>query len=141
MIAVTDQDWKIIDVLKSDSRMAIREIAKKTKLRPSTVHNRIQKMKENGIIEKFTLKLDNSKANENFIVFLFVLTAKNIENTKFKDFRIKEVLGVTGDYDLLLKCKFKDIVEFNEFLIQFRDNNPITKTLSMISTCTLKEEL
>ncbi len=141
MIAVTDQDWKIIDVLKSDSRMAIREIAKKTKLRPSTVHNRIQKMKENGIIEKFTLKLDNSKANENFIVFLFVLTAKNIENTKFKDFRIKEVFGVTGDYDLLLKCKFKDIVEFNEFLIQFRDNNPITKTLSMISTCTLKEEL
>ena len=141
MIAVTDQDWKIIEVLKSDSRMPIREIAKKTKLRPSTVHNRIQKMKESGIIDKFTLKLDNGKANENFIVFLFVLTANNIENAKFKDSRIKEVFGVTGDYDLLLKCKFKDIVEFNEFLIQFRGNNPITKTLSMISTCTLKEEL
>ncbi len=140
-MAVTDQDWKIIEVLKSDSRMPIREIAKKTKLRPSTVHNRIQKLKGNGIIDKFTVKLDNGKANENFIVFLFVLTSSNIDGTKFKDSRIKEAFGVTGDYDLLLKCKFRDIVEFNEFLIKFRDDNPVTKTLSMISTCTLKEEM
>lgn len=138
---ITDQDWKIINVLKDNSRMSIRDIAKVTKLRPSTVHNRIKKLRENNVIEKFTLKLNNKLAGQDFVVFLFALTSGYIDNNKFKDPRIKEVFGVTGEYDLFLKCKFKDIMEFNDFLIQFREENPITKTQSMVSTCVLKEDI
>ena len=33
-----NKDIKIIEILKHDSRLPIREIAKQTKIRPSTVH-------------------------------------------------------------------------------------------------------
>ena len=42
---VDDKDFAIIQVLKENSRLPIRDIAKKTKLRPSTVNQRILKLK------------------------------------------------------------------------------------------------
>ena len=47
-----DKDKKILDVLREDSRLSIRDIAKKTSLRPSTVHDRITKLKKDNVIEK-----------------------------------------------------------------------------------------
>ena len=58
------KDIKIISVLREDSRMAIRDIAKKTSLRPSTVHDRIKKLEEEKVIEKFTVKLNNKSVEE-----------------------------------------------------------------------------
>jgi len=59
----------------------------------------------------------------------------------FRDEHIKEVFGVTGDYDLMMKMKFKDIEDFNKFIIKFRKDNEIETTTTMISTVEIKEEL
>jgi DNA-binding Lrp family transcriptional regulator len=106
---IEDKDWKILEVLRENSRLPIRDIAKKTSLRPSTVHDRISKLKEEKVIEKFTVKLNNKAVNENFIVFMFIATSKDLESTFFFNNHIKEVFGVTGEYDLILKLKFGDI--------------------------------
>ena len=79
------KDIKIINTLKQNSRESIRNIAKKTNLRPSTVHQRIQKLVKNEVIEKFTLKLDNKAVEENFIVFVLIKTEKDIENRVFAE--------------------------------------------------------
>lgn len=136
-----DKDIKIIEVLKENSRLPIRDIAKKTNLRPSTVHDRINKLKEDDIIEKFTVKLNNKEINENFIVFMFITTSKDLEPGFFNNKHIKEVFGVTGDYDLVLKLKFKDIEDFNKFIIDLRKNKSIIKTTTMIATINIKEEI
>jgi len=137
------KDMKIIEVLKGNSRLSIREIAKKTNIRPSTVHQRILKLKQQKVIEKFTIKLDNKSVDENFIVFMLVKTkpttifgSKIINNPQ-----IKEIFGVTGDYDLIFKLKFKDVVDFNDFVIKFRKDNPIESTSTMVVTTDVKEEI
>jgi DNA-binding Lrp family transcriptional regulator len=135
------KDTLILAELKNNSRQTVREIAKKTKLRPSTVHLRMQKLLSVGVIEKFTLKLDNKKAEENFIVFILISTNKLIPNSFFSSRHIKEVFGITGEYDLIMKCKFKDIDEFNTFVLGFRNYPQIDKTVTMVATVTLKEEL
>ena len=135
------KDLKIIEVLKENSRLAIRDIAKKTGIRPSTVHQRIQKLSENKVIEKFTLKLSNKSVDENFIVFMYLSTSQDLPSSFFADKHIKEAFGVTGEYDLLLKLKFKDIVEFNDYLINLRKNKAITKTITSVATIGIKEEL
>ncbi len=140
-MSIDNKDNKIIEELKRDSRSSIRDIAKKTSIRPSTVHQRITKLKENGIIEKFTVKLNNKLVEENFIVFMFVNTEENLDQTFFKNKYIKEAFGITGEYDLLLKLKFKDVEEFNDFVIEFRKKHPVAKTITMVGTITLKEEL
>jgi len=138
---IEDKDWKILEVLRENSRLPIRDIAKKTNLRPSTVHDRISKLKEDKVIEKFTVKLNNKAVNENFIVFMFVTTSKDLEPIFFNNTHIKEVFGVTGEYDLLLKLKFGNIDEFNKFVIDLRKNKSIEKTITMVATIDIKEEI
>jgi len=135
------KDRKIIEQLKENSRASIRDIAKKTGIRPSTVHSRINKLKKENIIEKFTVKLNNEKVNEDFIVFVLLRSKKEIDNKIFKVDAVKEVFGITGEYDLLMKLKFSDINVFNKFIIGFRKQNELTKTLTMVSTTVIKEEV
>lgn len=136
-----DRDKKIISELKKNSRESIRDIAKTTNLRPSTVHQRIKKLKQSGLIERFTVKLNNKLAEENFIVFMFVATEEEIDPNIFKEKQIKEVFGITGEYDLLLKLKFKDVEDFNNYILEFRKKSGVKKTITMVATITLKEEL
>jgi|TARA_B100001971_G_C17881303_1_gene378237 DNA-binding Lrp family transcriptional regulator len=135
------KDHLIIKVLRDNSRSSVRDIAKLTKLRPSTVHQRLTKLKKNGVIEKFTLKVNNKAMGENFIVFVLVTASKDLDNKVFVDEHIKEVFGVTGEYDLLLKVKFKDVEDFNDFIIKFRKQNNLRKTLTMVVTTNIKEEI
>lgn len=139
-IEIDTSDHKIIVVLRENSRASIRDIAKTTKLRPSTIHLRIQKLIKNNIIEKFTLQLNDKAIGENFIVFMFINTSKDLSKSFFADSRLKEAFGVTGEYDLLLKYKFKDISEFNDYVINLRKNSDIIKTLTTVVTIKLKEE-
>jgi len=133
-----------MDLLKKNSRDPIREIAKKTKIRPSTVHQRIQKLVDKGVIEKFTIKLNNKSVSENFIVLMLVKgnTNEYIGQKILQDNHVKEIFGVTGEYDILIKLKFKDVGDFNNFIIDFRRNRKdIQSTLTMIVTANLKEEI
>ena len=141
---IDDKDRKIIEVLNQNSREPIREIAKITKIRPSTVHQRIQKLIENKVIERFTIKLNNKAVGENFIVFMLVkgTATEYIDNKVLNNKHVKEVFGITGEYDLIVKLKFKDIEEFNDFVLNFRkEKKEIQSTITMIVTTNLKEEI
>jgi len=140
-MSIDNKDKKIIEQLKKDSRASIRNIAKATGIRPSTVHQRIRKLKETNTIEKFTVKLNNKLVDENFIVFMFVSTEKDLDPIVFQDSHIKEVFGITGEYDLLFKLKFKDVEDFNNFVLEFRKRTGVKKTITMVATVTLKEEI
>lgn len=136
-----NKDHKIIEVLRDDSRISIRDLAKKINLRPSTVHQRIKILKQKNIIEKYTLKLNNKAIGENFIVFILANTKKDLDQTTLSNTHIKEVFGITGEYDLIMKLKFKDVEEFNDFIIKFRKETSIRETLTMVVTADIKEEL
>lgn len=138
-----NKDLKIIEILKNNAREPIKDIAKKTAIRPSTVHQRIQRLIKNKVIEKFTIRLNNKAIGENFIAFMLIKgTTSDYINSKFlNDKNVKEVFGVTGEYDILVKLKFKDVEEFNDFIINFRkEMGGIQATLTMVATANIKEE-
>ena len=140
MLRLDKKDLKIIDIIKQNSRLPIRDIAKKAQLKSSTVHLRLQKLIKNRIIEKFTLKLNNQAAEQDFIAFVY-LTAQNLPNTFFSNTNLKEAFHITGEYNLLLKLKFKDISQFNNYLNSLHKNKSITKITTNVVTQNLKEEL
>ncbi len=137
------KDQSILDLLRENSRYSIREIAKKTKIRPSTVHQRMAKLLDSGIIENYTVKLNNLKVGEAFIVFMFVKTppASQLSPHIIQNPHVKEIFGITGEYDILLKMKFKDVSEFNDYLIRFRREEKIETTHTYVATATIKEEI
>ena len=137
------KDMEILEALKQDSRKPIKELSKITGIRPSTIHQRKQKLIENKIIEKFTVKLNNKEVGENFIVLMLVKgkATDYIDSKIINNNHVKEVFGVTGEYDLLMKLKFSDINDFNNFILDFRKNKNIQTTLTMVATANLKEEI
>ncbi|MBS3102726.1 Lrp/AsnC family transcriptional regulator [Candidatus Woesearchaeota archaeon] len=138
------KDLRIIEILKGNSREPVKLIAKKTGMRPSTVHQRIQKLIKSRAIDKFTIKLDNKAVGENFIAFILVKgTTSNYINDMFLNKKnVKEVFGITGEYDVLVKLKFRDVDEFNSFIMNFRKElKGIDTTLTMVVTANIKEEL
>lgn len=134
------KDLQILEQLQIDSRMTVKEIAKKTGIRPSTVHKRILKLKQSGVIKKFSIRLDDKAISENLIVFMLVKTKPAVLLDVLKNRHIKEVYGMTGEYDLLLKLKFKDVEEFNNFIIKFRKEQRVEATLTSVVTARIKED-
>jgi len=129
---MNEKEEKILEELKKDSRKPIKSISKVTRIKPSTVYNIINRLKERGIIERFSVKV---KDQRNFIVFILVNTAQDIS---LEDPCIEEAFGITGEYDLLMKLRFRNVEEFNRFIIRFRKNKNILKTHTFVATATIK---
>ena len=143
-ISLDKKDRKIISVLKGDARASIREISETTGIRPSTVHKRIQKLVDTGVIENFTISLNDEKVGEGFTVHMLISgsTERYLDKKFLKSDHLKGVYGITGEYDMLLKMKFESIGEFNDFLLKFREKHGqhLHRTLTMVQTISLKDE-
>ena len=137
------KDRAILKMLKEDGRMSIRKIANSTGIRPSTVHQRIKKLESTGVIEKFTVLVNDEILGEQLTIFILIsgTPGKYLDSKIFRSSAVKEVHGITGEYDIIMKCKFKDMAEFHNFLIDFRERygQSISKTITMVETTKLKE--
>jgi DNA-binding Lrp family transcriptional regulator len=142
-IELDSKDRAILKLLVSDSRMSIRKIAKATGIRPSTVHQRVKRLVSTGVVKQFTVKIDEEILGEQLTIFILIsgTPGKYLDTKLFKSPSVKEVHGITGEYDIIMKCKFKDMTEFHRFLIDFRERygKSISKTITMVETTKLKE--
>ncbi len=141
---VDEKDRAIIAMLKSDGRATMREIAKAVGMRPSTVHDRIKRMQERGVIKRFTIKVDDELLGDKLVVFMLVsgTADRYLSDDFFEHPAVRAIYGITGEYDLLIKLKFDTMRSFNRFVISFRErySDHINKTVTMVQTTSLKEE-
>ena len=139
-----EKDWKIIDVLFEHSDYTTRKIAKKTNLPQTTVHNRIRKLRELGVIEKFTIKLDPSKIGMTFPVQILVSvdyeklkkqgkSQHDLARELKKLAEVERVDIVTGEIDMLVRARVKDVKDYDQFLLKkFQKIDGIKTTRSLV---------
>ena len=65
-----DINQMIISILREDSSIPFIEIAKKIGISDGTVHIRVRKLIESGIISKFTISVDNNLVGYRILSFL-----------------------------------------------------------------------
>lgn len=132
----------ILKVLEKDGRASVRSISSLTGIRPSTVHSRMERMARAGIIQGYTVKVNPDAVGRGLTVFMLVTgsTGKYLGDEMLADPCIEEAHGVTGEYDLLLKLRFRDMREFNRFIINFRERHEgqVTRTITMVETARIK---
>ena len=138
------KDRKIIDVLKKNSRLSTNEIWKKTGIPQTTVHNRMKKMKENGIIERFTIKLDRRMVGKGLAAYILcTVSYRTSKGEKLSQIdvakkvktlpEVEEVSIVTGEIDLIVKVGVKDVDALNDFVVvKLRDIEGIEKTITSV---------
>ena len=57
-------DKQIIDILKEDSSTSVTSIKKKIKLSETAIRNRILTLKQNGVIKKFTIEINQEQKSK-----------------------------------------------------------------------------
>lgn len=127
MNLIDPTDQKILEIIKEDSRLSSRKIAKKAHLPITTVYNRLKKMEKEEIIKKYSVVLDHKKLGQ--IITVYILVHYNIsvwgkETTKAELHRdllclpcVEEIKYITGEYDIMLKAYVKDMDELNNLIL------------------------
>ena len=72
-----DKDYAVLNVLRKNAKLSTKQIAKKTGIPITTVHNRIKKLESSGIIKGYTTILDN-KLIGNVIAFILISSPQNL---------------------------------------------------------------
>jgi Lrp/AsnC family transcriptional regulator for asnA, asnC and gidA len=136
---VDNVDLKILEILMQDAKKPYTEVAKRVFVSGGTVHVRMNKMEEAGIVEKNTLKVNYAKLGYDITAFIGVFLQKS-DLYDFVLAQLKEIPEVTnihyttGNYGMFVRVHCKDTSHLKEVLhdkIQKVDG--IERTDTMIS--------
>jgi len=133
-----DTDHHILDMLIENTRTPFTDIAKKLQISAGTVHVRVKKMEEAGIIIGSSLTLDYRKLGYSFIAYVGVFLLKTSQ-TQFVLERINEIPFVTvahvttGKFNIFCKIRAKDTSHAKDIIYLIDDIDGVTRTETMIS--------
>ncbi len=110
IVKLDEIDKKILEILKKDARMPLEEMSKDLNLSKSTIHYRIKRLKELGVIIGFTTNIDYKKLG-------FKIQAVSCVKAKYQQHsleeiskKIKEIPGVDLVYSILGEMDFFVII-------------------------------
>ena len=121
MAKIDGLDQAIITVLHSDARLPSAEIARKLNESPRTVHNRIQHLVDDGVIELIAVVNPASFGYHLTVDIFCEIEAKYLEQAVDEILKMPSVTYVaisTGDQDISLQAIFKDSDEMQAFITQ-----------------------
>lgn len=131
-------DHQILDMLIDNTRVPFTDVAKKLLVSAGTVHVRVKKMEEAGIIEGSSLTLNYQKLGYSFIAYVG-LFLQNTSQTKFVLERLNQIPYVTvahittGKFNIFCKIRAKSTTHAKEIIFMIDDIEGIYRTETMIS--------
>jgi Lrp/AsnC family transcriptional regulator for asnA, asnC and gidA len=137
--ALDETDLKILSILMKDAKTPYTDIAKELFVSSGTVHVRMKKMEEMGIIRGFNLQLNYHKLGFDVTAFLGIYLSKSSKyDVVVKAFEsIPEIVDVhytTGNYSMFVKVICRDTDHLRRVLMEkIQKIEDITRTETLIS--------
>src|SRR6476660_8228111 len=117
---INETNLKIINILKKDSSTPFVDVAKRIGVSDATVHIRVKRMIAAGIINKFTISVDNDLLGYDHMAFMGINISPGSADQIISDLlKIEEVLEMHemhGKFDLLLKIRAKNLIQMREIV-------------------------
>lgn len=132
-------DLQIIQHLMQDANISYADLGKKLFVSPGTVHVRIKKLQDNGIVNGTRLHVDLKKLGYDVIAFIGIYLEKSsLYDTVAKELRkIPEIVRMnytTGNYSIFAEIVCKDIAQLRSVLHdQMQKVKGIERTETFIS--------
>lgn len=116
-------DIILLKILQDNSKLTIKEIAKKVNLSSTPVYERIKRLEDKGYIKRYSAILDPGKLNKGFCVFCNIKLKKHSKECILHFTKsiqtipeITECYNISGDYDFLLKIFVRDMAHYQIFV-------------------------
>lgn len=128
MESIDEKDRKILEILKENSNLSTHKISKKTLIPVTTVNNRIKKLREQGIIKRYTIEVDRKKLGYSLSAYIFVgvslkelkenrLRINDLVNSVRKNPLVDSAENATGDIDLIVRVNARNIDELKDYVL------------------------
>lgn len=122
-------DRQILSILRRDARKPYTEIAESVGTSEGTVRNRVERMTDDGIIERFTVatQTGNVKAMIELDVAVDVNTS-NLGGTVAEWEEVDFVWQVSGEEDIVLVVDAADTQSVNQLITRARELEEVVNT-------------
>lgn len=131
-------DHQILDILIENARTPFTDIAKKLLVSAGTIHVRVKKMEDEGVIQGSTLTLDYQKIGYSFIAHVGIFLEKT-SMTQLVLENLQKIPNVTvayvtaGKYNIFCKVRAKSTNDAKEIIYQIDEINGVSRTETTIS--------
>ncbi|SDY42878.1 Lrp/AsnC family transcriptional regulator [Halobellus clavatus] len=124
-----DLDRQILNILRRDSRTPYTEIASRVGTSEGTVRNRVERLMDDGIIERFTI----STRTGNIKAMIEVSVKVDVDTTEITDQMVEWdqvdfVWQVSGEEDVVLVVDAADTQSLNNLITRARELDEVKNT-------------
>ncbi|MFT4094581.1 MAG: Lrp/AsnC family transcriptional regulator [Niabella sp.] len=138
---LNDTDITILKLMQDNARITNVALAKKLKMAPSAVLERVRKLEEKGIIKGYSTKIDPAALNKELLVFIFIKSSDGFgSEATAKAFaavpEVQEVHNIAGDDCYLIKVRVANTTELME--LRRKRFSKIANIISMRTTIVLE---
>ena len=143
-LKIDETDNSILSELVENSKLSSKILAKKLKIHPNTLLQRVKRLEKNGIIKQYTTVVDYGKLGYGIhaLIFLKVNMARGWEDSLRPLSKLPNILSfllITGDADALVIAHVKDKDELAALMRKLQDNNVVNKTTTHLIVDSYKE--
>ena len=130
-------NWKILEMLQTNARVALKEMANEVGLSSPTVAERIQKLEDIGVIKSYQAKIDLEKLGYTLGVYI-TIKIRFGQTQRFEEFiktvpEISECHKLTGRDCMLLRGMVRDPKHLEELNIRLAVYGELTTSLILNS--------
>jgi DNA-binding Lrp family transcriptional regulator len=122
-------DQQILSILRRDSRTPYTEIAEEVGTSEGTVRNRVERMLEDGVIERFTVATRTGNVKSMVEISVGVDVDTNAISDRMAEWdRVDFVWMVSGEEDIVLVVDATDTQGVNELITKARELDEVEST-------------
>ena len=117
-----DTDRLVLDVLRADARISIRDLAARVHISRASAYARVKRLRDTGVIRGFTVDIDPTALGLGLPAYVHV----RIKQNSWKTFRQKawalaeaeHVALVAGDFDCVLLVRTRDAEHLRSLVLE-----------------------
>jgi Lrp/AsnC family transcriptional regulator for asnA, asnC and gidA len=114
-------DYKIIDILAKDSSTTFVDIGKQIGVSDATIHIRVRRLRELGIIGNFTISVNSNLLGYDHLAFMGINVepgfAEEVGNGLSLFEEILEIHEMHNRFDLLVKIRATDLEDLRDIIV------------------------
>jgi len=117
-------DKKLINIIQQDSKQTTKKLSLQLNLSVTAVYERIKKLENQKVIQKYVAIINKNKIEKSFLVFCHIKLIQHskeyvatFESEVLKLEEVSECFHVSGDYDYILKIYVKDMDAYRDFMV------------------------
>ncbi len=137
-------DFRLLGALQTDAQLTNAQLAERVRLSPSQISRRIQRLEQEGFIDRRVAILNSEKLGLGVTAYVTIVMRSHAE-TEIKTFRerllrlpeVQECCKITGHADYLLKIITNDLKGYNRILTEYLLKAP--EVASVRSSIVLEE--